>query len=157
MTRLERIAVHVANILVTGTGLVYIVMLYFMDSGDEWAVVNHPWQPHVQHLHVLAAPLLVFTVGLIWSRHVVRKLRNGSRARSSGIGLLVGFVPMAVSGYWIQVAVDPGWRSAWIAIHLASSSLWVAAFALHQLRALLEGREDDPAHTDPVVEDGMRG
>jgi hypothetical protein len=26
------------------------------EPADEWAVVNHPWQPHLQHLHVLAAP-----------------------------------------------------------------------------------------------------
>ena len=70
MSRSERLFLHVANGLVGGTGLVYAAMRYLMNPTDEWSVVNHPWQPHVQHLHVLVAPLLVFAAGLIWSRHV---------------------------------------------------------------------------------------
>ncbi len=63
-------------------------MKFLMESADEWAVVNHPWQPHVQHLHVLAAPLLVFACGLLWKNHVLEKMRGdgsqgpGHRPRS---------------------------------------------------------------------------
>ena len=59
MTRLEAWFLHVATILVGGGGLVYAWMRYFVRPDDPFAVVNHPWQPDVQHLHVLAAPLLV--------------------------------------------------------------------------------------------------
>ena len=81
MSRSQRWLVHTANLLVGGTGLVYAWMRYFMRPADEWAVVNHPWQPHLQHLHVLVAPTLVFAVGLIWTGHVVAKYGNGSRNR----------------------------------------------------------------------------
>ena len=141
MTRVERLFLHVANGLVGGTGLVYATMRYLMSPVDEWSVVNHPWQPHVQHLHVLAAPLLVFAVGLIWSRHVSTKYRNGSQGRTTGIGLVVALVPMAVSGYLIQVAVDPTWRTAWVVIHVASSLVWLVVLTAHQVRTwLVPGR-----------------
>ena len=77
MTRLEAWFLHVATILVGGGGLVYAWMRYFVRPDDPFAVVNHPWQPDVQHLHVVAAPLLVFALGLIWQSHVRASLRLG--------------------------------------------------------------------------------
>ena len=136
MSRGQAIFLHLANLAVCGTGLVYAWMRYLVAPADEWAVVNHPWQPLVQHLHVLSAPLLVFAIGLIWSVHALAKLRNGRRSRTSGLGLMALFLPMAASGYLLQVAVDPGWRRTWIWVHVASSLLWVAAFAVHKMRGL---------------------
>lgn len=150
MTRLETLLLHLSNGLVAGTGIAYAVMSYLMRPTDEWAVVNHPWQPHVQHLHVLSAPLLVFAVGVVWSRHVIPRFRNGVEGRVSGIGLLVGFVPMAASGYLLQTAVDPGWRVAWVAVHLASSALWLAALASHQVRRV-PSRQPDGVEARPAI------
>jgi hypothetical protein len=136
VSRLQMVFLHFANLVVSGTGLVYAWMRYLVAPADEWAVVNHPWQPLVQHLHVLSAPLLVFAIGLIWSVHAIAKLRNGRRGRASGLGLMALFLPMAASGYLLQVAVDPEWRRRWIVIHIVSSLLWVGALVVHQVRAL---------------------
>jgi hypothetical protein len=136
VSRGQIVFLHLANLAVSGTGLVYAWMRYLLQPADEWAVVNHPWQPLVQHLHVLSAPLLVFAIGLIWSVHAIAKLRNGRRGRASGLGLMALFLPMAASGYLLQVAVDPEWRRRWIVIHIVSSLLWVGALVVHQVRAL---------------------
>lgn len=136
MSRAQVLLLHLNNLAVCGTGLVYAWMRYLVEPADEWAVVNHPWQPHLQHLHVLLAPLLVFAVGLIWSAHVLGKLKNGRTNRTAGIGLMALFLPMAASGYLIQVAVDPGLRRTWVWVHIASSLLWIAAFVVHQVRAV---------------------
>jgi hypothetical protein len=153
VNRGETIVVHSANALVGITGVVYAVMRYLMEPADEWAVVNHPWQPHVQHLHVLAAPLLVFAVGFIWSRHVAAKMNQRAEGRRTGLGLLVAFVPMAASGYLIQVAVEPSWRSAWIGLHLASSALWIVAFAIHRIRHRTAARRSDRRSRGPVFQE----
>ena len=142
MSRGQMVFLHLANLAVSGTGLIYAWMSYLLQPVDEWAVVNHPWQPLVQHLHVLSAPLLVFAIGLIWSVHALAKLRNGRRGRASGLGLMALFLPMAASGYLLQVAVDPEWRRRWIVIHIVSSLLWVGALAVHQVRALLSKAAD---------------
>jgi len=135
MSRTERWLLNVANLLVAGTGIVYAGMKYMMESANEWAVVNHPWQPHVQHLHVIAAPLLVFAGGLIWKHHVLARLRdNGSNGRLSGLGLALQFVPMVMSGYLIQISVSETWRSVWVGIHLVSSGLWIVTAAAHRIR-----------------------
>jgi len=132
MSRWEARIQHLANLLVGGTGIIYATMRYVMEPADEWAVVNHPWQPHVQHLHVLTAPLLVFACGLIWHRHVAGNLiRKERRGRSSGPGLLLTLAPMALSGYLIQTTVGEAWRQVWIVVHLTSSAAWILAFAGH--------------------------
>jgi len=136
VTRGQVLCVHLANLAVSGTGLVYAWMRYLAEPADEWAVVNHSWQPYLQHLHVLSAPLLVFAVGLIWSAHVVGKTKNGPTNRVAGIGLTALFLPMAASGYLLQVSVDPGWRTTWMWVHIVSSLLWITAFVVHQVRAL---------------------
>jgi len=126
----------VANVLVAGTGVVYALMRYVMDSTDEWAVVNHPWQPHVQHLHILAAPLLIFVGGAFWKRHVIEKMRgNSSNGRTTGLVLAVQFVPMVLSGYLIQVSVTETWRIVWIWVHLVTAALWCLLAAAHRVRS----------------------
>lgn len=123
-------------ILVGGTGLVYAVMRYLMEPADPWAVINHPWQPLVQHLHVLVAPLLVFGVGLLWSGHVMRRYRSGEkRGRLSGCAAALSAAPMVLSGYLIQVTTAPSWRLTWVVIHVATSLFWMVGFAVHQVVA----------------------
>jgi hypothetical protein len=136
MSRGQALLLHFANLAVCGTGLVYAWMRYLVEPADEWAVVNHPWQPHLQHLHVLVAPLLVFAVGLIWTAHILGKLQNGRTNRVAGLSLMALFLPMAASGYLLQLAVDPNWRRTWVWVHVVSSLLWVAAFVVHQVRAM---------------------
>jgi hypothetical protein len=141
MTRREAWWVHLASFLVGGTGLVYAWMLYLMEPADAFAVVHHPWQPAVQHLHVWAAPMLVFAAGLIWHNHIWMHWRRGvRRRRTSGVALLLTLVPMIASGYLIQTAVSSGWRSVWVGVHLAASALWLGGYLVHFLQPVLSRR-----------------
>lgn len=138
MSRFESWMMHLSNLLVGGTGLVYAWMLYFVRPEDPYAVINHPAQPHVQHLHILAAPLLVFAVGLVWQRHVWSHWSRGvRRGKRTGISMILTLVPMVVSGYLIQTAVDDNWRKIWVTVHLIASGLWIAVYLAHQVRPLL--------------------
>jgi hypothetical protein len=134
MTRLEAWCTHVATILVGGTGLVYAWMRYLAMPADPDALIAHPWQPAVQHLHVLTAPLLVFAVGLLWRRHIWFGLRWRPRERlCSGLVLAAALLPMVASGYLLQTAVEPGWRQGWVVVHCAASGLWILGYAIHQI------------------------
>lgn len=134
MTRAEAWLQHTANVLVGGTGVVYGWMLYFAEPADEFALVNHSAQPAVHALHVLTAPLLVFAGGLIWQRHVWARVRSGYPGRRpTGLVLAATLLPMIASGYLLQTAVDEGWRSVWLWVHLVTSGLWLLAYGVHQL------------------------
>lgn len=135
MTPGERWSHHAANVLVGGTGVVYGVMRYFVEPDDPFSVVNHPWQPHFQHLHVLLAPLLVFIVGYSWRRHIGPRLTRSDMPRyMTGISLAVSLVPMIVSGYLIQTTVEADWRKIWVVVHVVSSLLWLLGYGSHQLQ-----------------------
>lgn len=139
MSRFEAWATHAATILVGGTGLVYAWMRYLLHPADPYAfaVINHPLQPLMQHLHILAAPLLVFTAGVMWRQHAWDYWRRGvERHRRSGASLLLTLVPMVASGYLIQTTVDSGWRRAWVIVHLAASGLWLLGYLAHQMSTL---------------------
>lgn len=143
MSRFEAWLLHLGSVLVGGTGLVYAGMRYLAVPADPEAVVGHPWQPAVQHLHLLTAPLLVLAVGALFHAHAWTALRLGVRdGRASGLVLLASALPMIASGYLLQTAVDPGWRRLWVAVHLVSSGLWIAGHLAHVARRL-RGRPPD--------------
>lgn len=129
----ERWMLDIATAAVAGTGAVLAIMIYAMEPADGWAVVNHPWQPHMQHLHVLAAPFLVFVGGWFWKHHVVRRYRECEpRGRGTGLALASLLVTMALSGSLIQVSVSPAWRSVWIWVHVITSGLWLLMVVVHR-------------------------
>ncbi len=137
MSRLEAWTMHLTIALVGGTGLVYAWMIYLAKPVDPYSLVHHPWQPHLQHLHILVAPLLVFAAGLLWRRHVWAKWRAGlSPGRWSGLTLALSLAPMVISGYLVQTAVEEPWRRIWGVVHLATSGLWVLGYLVHQFLAL---------------------
>lgn len=141
MSRWQRWCHHASNVLVGGTGLSYFVLRHLVTAEptaeDPFAAVSHPLQPDVQHLHILVAPLLVFAVGWTWSTHVAPRLSNPrSNNRSTGMTLLVAFIPMVASGYLLQVAVEPAWRTVFLWAHLGSSGLWLVGYGAHVLWAL---------------------
>ncbi len=148
MSRAEAWAIHLSTLLVGGTGVVYAWMRYALEPPDPWAVVHHPWQPAVQHLHVWLAPALVFAAGAVWRGHAWPRWRGGGRRLASGVSLMAGLAPMVASGYLLQTAVEPAWRSVWVAVHLAASGLWLVAWGIHALRPLLGGRRT--AHQPPL-------
>lgn len=137
MTRAQRWALILGNLAVTGTGLAYGWACYFAESDDPFSIVNHPWQPHLQHLHVLAAPLLVFVTGMLWPGHIGPLLRSAwNDPLRSGVVLGSSFLPMVLSGYLLQVTVDETWLRAWRWTHIAASLSWIVFLFAHSRRPL---------------------
>lgn len=144
MNAAERRWLRWSTLVVGGTGAAYGIVRHFVRSEDPWAVVNHPAQPHLQHLHILAAPLLVFAVGLVWYAHVqTHRRENRPWRRRSGLALWAVFWPMVASGYALQTGVAPEWRLVWMWLHIVTGSLWLIAFVLHRFargRRVFAGR-----------------
>ncbi len=132
MNRIDAWLLHASNGLVMITGLVYAWMAYMVKPEDPYAIVGHPWQPHVQHAHIWTAPFLLLVLGHLWSRHMQPHLQRDTRSRRfSGVGMLVAALPMAFSGYAIQTAVEPLWRLVWVVVHLTTSALWIGGYLIH--------------------------
>lgn len=135
MSRFERWGIWATTLLVTVTGSVYLVMKYFMEPADPWAVVSHPLEPWMLRAHIVVAPFFVFAVGLITVNHVWRHLRSGVRwARASGLVAAATLAIMVLSGYLIQVITGEGWLEAMVILHITSGYLFLAAMGVHEWR-----------------------
>lgn len=136
MNRIAFLLLHAANLLVAASGIVYAWMLYLLEPVDEFSLWNHPWQGDTRDLHILAAPLLVLLVGGALSIHAMPRLRSKERAGlRSGLILLIGFLPMVLSGSLLQTAVDPTWLQIWLVVHLTFSAIWCLATGTHVVLA----------------------
>lgn len=140
MNRLESWMMHISTILLTVTGLLYAWMRYLMEPVDPFSVVNHPWEPYMLHIHILAAPVLVLGFGIIFHGHILFKKAAGSRtAKRSGLILIPTFTIMVLSGYLLQV-VTSDFRKALVGIHLVSGGFWALFYIGHQLASLAQRR-----------------
>ncbi|MGI9040616.1 MAG: hypothetical protein ACR2HK_05855 [Gemmatimonadales bacterium] len=136
MTRFERWAVWSTSVATLVTGVLFMWMKYLLVSDDPFAVVNHPWQPLMLKLHILVAPLLTFSIGLVALRHVWRHVQSGMRdGRRTGLVTLVALGPMIVTGYLIQAVTHQGWLEAMAISHIALGLLYGVGLLLHQFAA----------------------
>lgn len=139
MRGLERWSLHVGALLTGLSGLLYGWLRYYGRVPGEFGIEPHPLQGLIQHLHVLAAPLLLFALGMAVRGHLAVKLRAGTReGRRTGLGLGFLILPMVAAGYLVQVATAPGWRLAYAWVHGVASLLFLIAYLVHGVRAWLK-------------------
>ena len=134
MTRTAFRLMHGAALATIATGLVYGWMRYLCTPDDPYAVANHPWQPHAQHLHVLFAPALAVMIGVFWVPHALRywRLRKREGRRSGALAWWFA-LPMIFSGYLLQIVSHETLKLTMVWLHVASGSLWAIAYLLHFL------------------------
>ena len=132
MTWWERRGFNAFGVVVAATGFVYFYMKYVLVTDDPFAIINHPWQPAMLSLHLVAAAPFVAFFGMLFRSHSFGKIRSALAAnRRTGWASLLSFAAMALSGYFIQVAASPGLITAWIWIHVAASTLFVLGYGVH--------------------------
>jgi hypothetical protein len=137
VSRFERLLLHLSTAATAASGGVYFWMKFMMTSDDPFSVLHHPWQPAMLALHVVAAPFLVFALGLMTRDHILGKIRDRRREGGRGSGLWSALTagPMVASGYLIQVFTDPGPRRVLLVVHLGSGILFTLLFLGHVVAA----------------------
>lgn len=149
MSPFERWSVWLTTAGTLLTGVVYWWMKDLMPSTDPWAVINHPLQPWVLKAHILIAPFMVFSVGLITSRHIWRHYRLGvGKGRRSGLLAALSFVVLVLSGYILQVVTAETLLRALGWLHLGLGILYSVAVAAHW--PATRGRQRSDSATAPA-------
>lgn len=147
MRRWERYTFNLLALAVATTGLLHFWMKYGLESADPFAVVNHPLQAAMLNLHVVASPAFVLMFGVVLNSHVMKKLRATKLPnRRSGYTSLVTFAAMVLSGYLLQIAVEPVWLQLLVAVHVATGTVFAAVYGAHLLISVkLARRQPSPA------------
>jgi len=131
MSRGQVVYLHMTIAGVTLSGVVFAWMKYFLKPRDEFAVVNHPLQPHMLTAHVLIAPLAVFALGWTFANHIWPAFVNHAPNRASGIAAMLLIVPMTLSGYFMQVTTGDALRHAYAVAHWITAGWFVVAYVVH--------------------------
>lgn len=133
MNPLDRWSLHLAALATGLTGLADGLLRWFGQRAGEFGPEPHPLLGLAQHLHVLAAPLLVFALGMAVRGHLQMRLRKGLEGRRTGLTAALLIAPMVLSGYGIQVVTDPAWRTAFSWAHGIGAGLFLLAYLGHLL------------------------
>jgi len=142
IARWEALLLHASAIVMSVTGGAVALSRYVLTNDDPFSVVGAPWEPWANSAHVVAAPFLVFAVGLVARHHVFGKLRDGRPdGRRSGLSLWLLVVAMIASGYLIQVITHELARSTIGQVHLAVGAAFALLYAGH---ARLKARPASP-------------
>ena len=132
MTWWERWAFNLLHGVVAVTGVAYIYMKYVMPATDPFAVINHPWQPAMLALHVVAAPFFIAFFGMLFRSHTLRQLMcRQAGNRRTGWTSLISFSAMALTGYLLQVTANPVWLAGLVWAHVSTSLLFLAGYGVH--------------------------
>ena len=128
---------NASNLLVIVTG----IWLYWSKNqggaSDPYSNVSGASEVLAHNFHLLVAPLLVFSAGLLWKNHIWPRFIHLSLPRMgvikglSGLFMLATLIPMVVSGSFIQITVDESFRKLAISTHVVSSLIWTLATVFH--------------------------
>jgi len=141
MSPLERWCLHAAALATAGTGLMDGLLRWFGERPGEFGPEVHPWLGTAQHLHILVAPILVFTLGMMVRGHLWSRLQAGREGRRTGLGTALLIAPMVLSGAGIQVATSLAGRSGLAWAHGVASGAFLLAYVGHlALRGWRPGR-----------------
>ena len=132
MRRWEKWSLNLLSLIVTLTGVTYFWMKYVLESSDPFAVVNHAWQIPTLNLHIVASPLFILVGGIVFNSHVMKKLRAPRLPnRRSGYVSVGTFTAMVLSGYLLQISVDPWWLQAFMIVHVTAGVMFSVAYGAH--------------------------
>jgi hypothetical protein len=116
------------------TGLAYGVLKYFVRGTDPNSRLPHPMAPPILAAHVLAAPVAVFALGLIFRRHAVAKLASDRpERRRTGSVLIYLAVPLILTGYVVQVLTGDAARQWTGWIHAGLGLVYAIGYLMHPL------------------------
>lgn len=139
MTTFQQRLVYISTIAAVISGVLYIGIRTFVEPAEPWAIVNHPLEPWALKAHILTAPLMLFSVGLITARHIIRSLKsNLPTGRQSGMVITVLFGPLALTGYLLQTVISPLVTSILSWAHLILGLICAVSLAVHW--RVLQGR-----------------
>lgn len=133
MNPFRRRALWLSTLGTAITGLIYFGMRQFLEPVNEWAVIHHPLEPWVLKAHILVAPVMVFSVGMVAWDHIWGHLRSGlPTGRKGGIVVTAVFGPLVLTGYLIQAVTHPGVLAGLSWSHLGLGIICFAFLASHR-------------------------
>lgn len=115
--------------LVVLSGVLWIALGFYLDA-DDYSDPLRTWRHRVLVLHGVAAYLLLWVIGRLFSLHQQGNWQ-AQRNRASGLGLSVALLLLAGSGLTLYYPPHEDWRDALSLLHQVVGVALVLLVPLH--------------------------
>jgi hypothetical protein len=132
MNKLEKKTFSITSITVFVTGTLYFIIKYFFKVETDFGTRPHSLTSSLLHTHIILVPILVGFFGYFLKLHVIPMLKSKKTIkRKSGIAILCTLIIMVISGYLLQIGLDPITSNSIAWIHIIISFLWIIIYLYH--------------------------
>ncbi len=131
MTRALRLIFLTVCSICFASAVCFALLRYGLSPSDEFAAFNHPAQPWALDVHIVSSVALTLVLGFLFGVHALPRLAGESRARTSGLGLIVVAALMLASGALLPCSAGVGERAVLAWTHGISGALFALLVPMH--------------------------
>ena len=131
LPRQRRWGVYTVALGIWGSGLAWLVVRYFLRRQGEFGPEVNPLEPWALKLHGAFAFATLWTLGLLWSVHILNGW-GAKRRRWSGVALLSISLFLTLTGYLLYYAGGDEARAVISPLHWVAGLGAPALFLLHR-------------------------
>ena len=117
--------------LAASSAAALLALALFAGPPDPFSAWQHPLEPWLARLHVLASVAIVFVLGWAFGAHVLPRLAHEQRARRSGFAAIALAALMILSGYWLSLGATGLQLTLITWVHGLSGAAFVTLLAVH--------------------------
>lgn len=130
MERWQRRAVYLTVVLLTISGLAWLVAHFFLRPVTEFGESVSPFEPWSMKLHGAVAMALLFLLGSMLNNHIRRGLR-ARRNRGTGWSMVAITTVLVLTGYGLYYLAGESSRPLWSWGHWVIGIGFAAGLPLH--------------------------
>ncbi|MGE5621773.1 MAG: DUF4405 domain-containing protein [Bacillota bacterium] len=128
--RWHRFSIYAVTAWLLATGILWLVVHYFMRPVTEFGEAIHPLEPWAMKLHGAGAMAALFFVGSLLNIHLRRAIRAG-RNLVSGWAMIAFLGVLTLSGYGLYYLTGEQNRPLWSLAHWIPGLFFPALLILH--------------------------
>ncbi|SDY21603.1 hypothetical protein SAMN04515617_111101 [Collimonas sp. OK242] len=130
LERWHRISLYGISGLLTASGILWLIVHYFLRVAGEFGETVNPVEPWSMKLHGAAAMAMLFFVGSLLLSHI-RRAHHARRNRYSGWSMAALLAWLTISGYALYYIASEASRPLWSAGHWMPGLLLPLLLVLH--------------------------
>ena len=130
LERWQRRSVYATWLLLLASGVLWLVLRWFLRPMTEFGESVHPLEPWSMKLHGAAAMAALFFIGSILHLHIRRALKAGRNA-ATGWAMIGVLAFLVLTGYGLYYLAGEADRPVWSVLHWAVGLAAAVLSVLH--------------------------
>lgn len=132
LSKANRFALYISLIALLTSGLIWLIMHYFVRVRTEFGVLSHHYLEHkMLVIHGTFAYGFIFVFGTIWNSHVKKWFNAGKKNFKSGVLIVSIIFLLMITGIMLYYPFCDYAQDITSIIHCIAGALLLLIFSLH--------------------------